>query len=167
MGDSAVDALVHWLGTKGESAMLLQELLRDKSQKVHSIRPQATLADAVAELVRHNIGSLLVCESSGDGFATRLLGIVTERDVLRALAVHGAATGSLSVREVMTSDVLTASPQDSIGDAMGLMTQRRIRHLPVVEGGRLLGMISIGDVVKAQHDQFALENHYLKSYINS
>lgn len=147
--------------------MLLQELLRDKSRKVHSIRPQATLNDAVAELVRYNIGSLLVCESSGDGFATRLVGIVTERDVLRALAVHAERTGSLPVSEVMTRELVTASPQDTIGEIMGLMTDRRIRHLPVLDEGRLVGIISIGDVVKAQHDQFALENHYLKSYINS
>lgn len=147
--------------------MLLQDVLRGKSQKVYSIRPQATLGDAVADLVRYNIGSLLVCESSGDGFATRLIGIVTERDVLRALAVHKGGAGGLRVSEVMTREVITAGPQDTVGEIMGLMTERRIRHLPVTEEGQLLGIISIGDVVKAQHDQFAMENHYLKSYINS
>ena len=95
-----------------------------------------------------------------------MLGIITERDILRACARYRQSLEQLTVAEVMTHDVVTGAPGDSVEDTMGLMTEKRIRHLPVMDGGHLLGIISIGDVVKAQHDQLTMENHYLKNYIH-
>jgi CBS domain-containing protein len=95
-----------------------------------------------------------------------MLGIITERDILRACAAHHAPLAARKVADAMTTDVITASPGDCVEEAMGLLTDRRIRHLPVMDDDQLIGMISIGDVVKAQHDALSMENHYLKSYIH-
>ena len=146
--------------------MTLQEILRVKGTAVHSILPDATLEEVVLKLVKNNCGSLVVCETVEDCHARRLLGIITERDILRACAAHPGKLRELKVSDVMTRDVITATPSDSVADTMGLMTKHRIRHLPIVEHERLEGIISIGDVVKAQHDQLTMENHYLKSYIH-
>jgi CBS domain-containing protein len=105
-----------------------------------------------------------VCESDGE-HDQRLAGIITERDILKACAAGRAPLEVTTVAEVMTRDVLVGSPHDTVEDAMGLMTVNRIRHLPVVEDGQLVGLISIGDVVKSQHDRLTLENHYLKCYL--
>ncbi len=145
--------------------MTLQEILRAKGTAVVTVRAEATLEEVVSILVEHNIGSLVVCEP---GFATRdrrLVGIVTERDILRACARHRRPLAQFLVRDVMTTDVITGALDDSVESAMGTMTEHRIRHLPVVDQGVLRGIISIGDVVKTQHDQLTLENHFLKSYL--
>jgi CBS domain-containing protein len=144
--------------------MTLQDILRAKGTLVHSIGPSASLAQVVHRLIEHNCGSLLVCDQdSCDG--KHLLGIITERDILRACAAHQGELDRVRVSEAMTRDVITGAPNDSVEHTMGLMTENRVRHLPVLENDRLVGIISIGDVVKAQHDQLSLENHYLKSYI--
>ena len=145
--------------------MILREILQFKGTLVHSIDVSDTLEDVVQELVRHNCGSLIVRDVNDP---TRgMVGIITERDILRACAGHKAALSKLHVADAMTANVVVGSPQDTIEDAMGLMTNRRIRHLPVVEDGELLGLVSIGDVVKTQHDRLTMENHYLKSYLHS
>jgi CBS domain-containing protein len=146
--------------------MILADLLREKGSDVKRIDPSATLDDAVQSLVEHNIGSLVVCRQGQSCDEPGLLGIVTERDILRACAVRRGPLDALVVNDYMTTEVITGTPQDEIEEIMGVMTERRIRHLPVLEGGKLLGIISIGDIVKAQHQQMALENHYLKSYIH-
>ena len=145
--------------------MILQEILRKKGSNVHSIGPDASLEDVVQTLVRHNVGSLIVCEHSGCNPPGRMLGIITERDILRAVAGHHGPLTAQKVEVSMTCNVVTAPPTASVEEVMGLLTERRIRHLPVMEDGQLVGMISIGDVVKAQHDELSLENHYLRSYI--
>jgi len=145
--------------------MTLQEILRTKGTAVHTILPDATLEEVVQKLVKHNCGSLVVCKDQ-DCNEGRLVGIITERDILRACAAHRGQLDTIKVSDVMTRDVITGSPSDSVGDTMGLLTANRIRHLPIVEHGRLEGIISIGDVVKAHHDQLTMENHYLKSYIH-
>ena len=148
--------------------MVLLEILRRKGSKVHSIAPTATLDEVVHKLVDNNCGSLVVCEESSDGDgAGTLVGIITERDILRTCATRRESLREVTVREVMSRELLTGTPNDSIEDTMGLMTERRIRHLPILVGGRLAGLISIGDVVKAHHDEVTMENHYLKSYIQS
>jgi CBS domain-containing protein len=145
--------------------MSLQEILQNKGSRVLSISPDATLADVVQKLVKHNCGSLVVCREDD---CTRMLGIITERDILHACADHKIPLEDFRVSEVMTTELATCAPGDSVQEAMGLMTQRRIRHLPVVnDDGRLVGIVSIGDLVKNQHDQLTMENHYLKSYIQS
>jgi CBS domain-containing protein len=142
--------------------MKLADILAHKGHKVHSIRPTASLDEVVQVLVRHNIGSLMVCPEED---CKRVLGIITERDILRACASHRGSLETIEVSDVMTVDIVTGSPSDSVEDTMGLMTEHRIRHLPVVEQDELIGLVSIGDIVKAQHDALTMENHYLKSYL--
>ena len=139
--------------------MKLQEILRVKGTGVHKIGPEASLAEVVQRLVECGCGSLLVCD--GD----RMVGIITERDILRACAAKAAPLEEIQVTVHMTVEVVTGSPGDDVSDIMGLMTSKRIRHLPIMEDAELAGMISIGDVVKAQHAHLSVENHYLKEYI--
>jgi CBS domain-containing protein len=141
--------------------MLVRDILENKGVTVHNCSPEDTLSDVVDLLVRHNIGSLVVT-SGGE-----MVGIITERDILRAVASTGGPLEFVRVHERMTRCPLVAAPGDDVADAMCTMTERRIRHLPVVENGKLVGIISIGDLVKAQHDELCRENHYLKSYIQS
>ena len=141
--------------------MLVQHILAEKGSAVHSCSPGDTLADVADLLVGHNIGSLVVMREK------EMVGIITERDILRACASTRGPLESFRVEDRMTRCPISASPDDEISDVMCLMTERRIRHVPVVENGRLMGIISIGDTVKAQHDELCRENHYLKSYIQS
>jgi CBS domain-containing protein len=141
--------------------MRVREILEIKGDSVHTISPAASLTEVVKKLVDYNCGSLLVCDGE------RIVGIITERDILRACAKLGSALDDVSVASRMSANLVTGTPDDSVEEIMGLMTDRRIRHLPVVEDGQLAGLISIGDVVKAQHQRLSVENHYLKSYIQS
>lgn len=144
--------------------MFLRDILNAKGTVVHTIDAEASLEDVVQTLVRHNCGSLVVFDKSS---SRRMVGIVTERDILRACAAHKAALSQLRVADAMSPNLVVGSPGDSVEDTMGLMTEKRIRHLPVVEDDQLLGLVSIGDVVKMQHDRLTMENHYLKSYLQS
>ena len=139
--------------------MKLRDILAQKGREVYTIGPDATLADVVTELIRHNCGSLVVCE--GD----RMVGIITERDILRSCS-RDTRLDLRTVRSRMTPNPITAAPDSSVDDAMGVMTDNRIRHLPISNENRLVGIISIGDVVKAQHKALRVENHFLKSYIH-
>ena len=141
--------------------MLVHDILSDKGRTVHTCAPGDSLADVVDLLVGHNIGSLVVMQND------EMVGIITERDILRATAATRGPLEFVHVQDRMTRLPVVVSPQDSVADAMCVMTERRIRHLPVVEQGRLVGIVSIGDTVKAQHDELCRENHYLKSYIQS
>jgi CBS domain-containing protein len=139
--------------------MKVQEILQSKGDKVHSISPDESLSAAIAKLVQCNVGSLVVLDGE------QMAGIITERDILRACAACEDAQKKLAVRDHMSAKVITGDPDDQVDDVMGLMTSRRIRHLPILHEGRLVGIISIGDVVKAHHAKLRLENHYLKTYI--
>ncbi len=141
--------------------MILQDILRVKGTDVYSIVPDASLADVVRLLVAHNCGSLVVASSED---STRIVGIITERDILRVCA-SDQPLAETTVASVMTENVITGSLDDSVSDIMGTMTDHRIRHLPVIQDDRLVGIISIGDVVKAKHDHVTAENHHLKNYI--
>lgn len=143
--------------------MNLQDILRQKGSTVYTIRPDASLDDVVQTLVHYNCGSLVVRE--GDA-SSPMLGIITERDILKACAAKRGSLEQIRVREAMTEHVAIGTPTDSVELTMGTMTNRRIRHLPIIENDQLVGMISIGDIVKAQHDSLTLENHYLKTYIH-
>jgi CBS domain-containing protein len=149
--------------------MTLREILHVKGHAVHTIGADATLEAVVQTLVKHNCGSLVVCDHDPRdlerGARGAMLGIITERDILRACAANRGSLAALKVDAVMTRNVATGTPDDSVEDTMGLMTELRIRHLPILEGDRLVGLVSIGDVVKAQHDRLSMENHYLKSYL--
>jgi CBS domain-containing protein len=141
--------------------MRLKEILDQKNSEVRTISSQSTCDDVVTELVRCNIGSLIVRDTL-DG---PILGIITERDVLKAQAANRVPLQQLPVAKFMTSKLITAGPDDDITVAMGLMTTHRIRHLPVIQDSRLHGLVSIGDIVKAQHDELEMENHHMRSYI--
>jgi CBS domain-containing protein len=141
--------------------MLLKDVLETKSKDVRTISSNASADDVVAELVRFNIGSLLVRDSP-DG---PILGIVTERDILRAVAARREPLAQLQVALCMTRELITAQPEDDITVAMGLMTMHRVRHLPVIDGDQFHGIVSIGDLVKAHHDELETENLWMQSYI--
>lgn len=138
--------------------MLLREILRSKGSDVVTIRPEATAHEAMRELVRHNIGALVVFDGT-------LRGIVSERDLLRAGAEDPQGLARARVNDLMTRDVVTARPDAELREVMDTMTERRIRHLPVVEGGELRGIISIGDVVNALRRTTEAENQHLHAYI--
>ena len=141
--------------------MLLKDLLEKKTNDVHTISSKASADDVVTELVRFNIGSLLVRDSPRGP----ILGIITERDILRALAAHGAPLEHLRVGMCMSRDLIVAQPEDDITVAMRLMTMHRVRHVPVIHRGHLHGIVSIGDIVKAHHDELEMENYLMQSYI--
>ena len=141
--------------------MQLREILKSKGSNVLTIEPTASLADVVQKLVENRCGSLVVCEGE------TMVGIISERDILIAVAEVSEPLNAIMVRGRMTSDVIAGSPSDTVSDIMGLMSQKRIRHLPILEDNKLAGVISIGDIVKAQYHQLTMENHYLKNYIQS
>ncbi len=144
--------------------MTLGEILRVKGSTVYTISPDVSLEEATRELIRHNIGALVVCERDLEA-GERLLGIISERDVARACASGRGSLATIRVAEVMTAELHTGSPQDTVEATMGLMTKSRVRHLPILSGGRLVGIVSIGDVVKSQIEQLAVENQFMKHYI--
>jgi len=142
--------------------MKLRDILRVKGHHVYTVRPDQTVQDAVKILMQHRVGALLVEDAE-----RRAVGIITERDVLRECVDRAAELSHVPVREAMTRDLIIGVPDDEIGYTMGIMTQNRIRHLPVMDGDHVAGMISIGDVVKATLDETEYENRYLKEYIQS
>ena len=141
--------------------MKVKEILHRKGDAVATVDPSETVATAVALLAEHGVGALV---ASTDG--THIDGIVSERDVVRAIDTGGAAILDDTVSTVMTAEVHTCDPDDHIDELMRVMTDQRIRHLPVVEGGRLTGIISIGDVVKRRMDELENENRNLTDYIS-
>jgi len=144
--------------------MTLYEILKAKGSTVFTIHPQATLDEVANELVRRNVGCLVVCDRDLEG-GERIVGVVSERDILRFVASSKEPLSARAVSSIMTTGVITGSPQDSVEATMGLMTTHRIRHLPVLSEGRLVGIVSIGDIVKFQHDRLALENQFMKDYL--
>lgn len=140
----------------------MQSIIGSKGIEVATVRQSATLTEALAMLADHGIGALVV---SGDGQAIE--GIVSERDIVRAAARSGADSLHASVGSVMSTDVITCALGDGVDRLMELMTERRIRHLPVVDdAGRLAGIVSIGDVVKARLAELEQENQALSQYIS-
>jgi len=140
--------------------MNVETILDTKGRAVATIRPEDTVGAAVEALVSGNIGALVASE---DG--EHVDGIVSERDIVHALARHGDALLALTVAEVMTRSVVTCDPTESVAELMAEMTNRRIRHLPVVENGLLCGIVSIGDVVKNRLDEIEYEARSLRSFI--
>ena len=142
--------------------MNVQSIIGTKGSTVATIRQVATLDEAVKQLGEHGIGALVV---SGDGRAIE--GIVSERDIVRAASRVGAAALESTVGSVMSTNVITCSANDGVDRLMELMTERRIRHLPVVDAeGHLAGIVSIGDVVKARLAELEFENEALNQYIS-
>jgi CBS domain-containing protein len=141
--------------------MNVQSIIGGKSPVVATITQTATLRQAIDQLTERRIGALVV---SGDGRAIE--GIISERDIVRAASTSGPTALDGSVGSVMSTDVVTCSANDGVDRLMALMTERRIRHLPVVdERGQLAGIVSIGDVVKARLSELEQENHALSEYL--
>jgi CBS domain-containing protein len=142
--------------------MNVETILRTKGRDVATIRSDATVADCVRELRHRGVGALVV---SADG--KHLDGIISERDIVHALADRGSALLTLRIDALMTRKVQTCAPDDTVGDLMERMTERRIRHLPVVEDGILCGLVSIGDLVKNRLEEVVSEADSLRSFIAS
>ena len=144
--------------------MRLQDILAVKGTTVFTTSPDVSLAEVVRQMVEHNIGSMLVCRRDLN-LGERLVGIVTERDMLRCFAAGQCDLKQIKVADVMTTKLITAKPTDSVADLMGVMTTHRIRHVPIMSGEHLVGMVSIGDLLKAQHDHLVAENQFMRDYI--
>ena len=140
--------------------MFVSDILAQKGGLVFTVTPGTSIAQLSQQLSTRRIGSVLVLDGEGS-----VAGIVSERDLVRALASHGAKAKELEARQVMTRDVVTCDPDDSIDQVMQTMTQGRFRHLPVVRHGELLGLVSIGDVVKTRLEETKHETEALKAYI--
>jgi CBS domain-containing protein len=141
--------------------MRIADVLRSKGTKVETVEPTATVAELIERLSTHNVGALPVVD------AGNLIGIVSERDVVRSLHSGGAGLLDARVADIMTAGVTTCAPSDFVADLARVMTAGRFRHLPVVEDGKLVGIVSIGDLVKARIDLLESEKEQLQSYIAS
>ena len=137
------------------------ELLDEKGREVIRIASDATVFDAVKLMVERNVGALLVTD------ADEITGIFTERDYLRRIAVEGRRSRDTLVRDVMSAPVVVITPETSVEESMAMMSERRIRHLPVVDDGGVAGMISIGDLVRHQSRQQTFQIQYLTDYITA
>jgi CBS domain-containing protein len=138
----------------------LSEILDEKGTEVLQIEADASVFEAVKRMVEANVGSLVT--EGGE-----ITGIVTERDYLRRVARERRTDKEASVREIMSSPLIVVTPQTTIDECMALMTDRRIRHLPVVDGGEVVGVVSIGDVVKFKSNRQSFEIQYLTDYITT
>ncbi len=141
--------------------MNLAAVLKEKGSEVLTIVAGDRVADAVDKLAQHRIGALVVVDGG------RIAGIISERDVIYCLRSHGAEVLDWPVSRVMTAPAITAEPSTPVLSALALMTERRIRHLPVAEDGRLIGIVSIGDLVKFRMDRIEAEAEAMRSYIQS
>jgi CBS domain-containing protein len=143
------------------SMKTLKQLLAAKGREVYSIGPNAKVIEALQLMAQKDIGALVVMD------AGRIVGMISERDYARKVTLHGKSSEDVPVRDIMTAEVITVDPARTVEECMGLVTQRRIRHLPVCEEGRLIGLVSIGDLVKdviADQEQTIKQ---LESYIHS
>ena len=137
----------------------VSSIIAVKGSDVHSVGPEASVYEAIERMVRHNVGCVLVREGS------RILGNFTERDHLRRVTLEDHDAKRTRVREVMTSRLASVAPDRSVEECMAIMTEMRIRHLPVMDGDRLVGLISIGDLVKHVSKERAVEIRHLTDYI--
>jgi CBS domain-containing protein len=153
-------SLAHGIG-EGGAMNQLSEILDEKGHEVLRIEADASVSEAVKRMVEANVGSLLVTE--GD----EITGIVTERDYLRRVALEGRTDKETAVREIVSSPLIVVTPQTTVDECMALMTDRRIRHVPVVDGGKVVGIVSIGDVVKFKSKRQSFEIQFLHDYISA
>jgi len=142
--------------------MILAELMRGKSNDVIKIKANDCIADAATALTEYKIGALLVEDQSGN-----IVGILSERDIVGGMGPHGADLHDVSVSELMTADLIKCAPDDTVLEAMAMMTDRRIRHLPVYDGDEFIGFVSIGDLVKCRISEVQAEAEAMRQYISS
>ena len=141
--------------------MKVKDILQEKGADVTTIGADKTVFEAIKSLVEKNIGSLLVLDEK-----SAIVGIITERDILKECNQRYESLMQTKVKDVMTKNLIVASPEDDIDYVENIMTENRVRHLPVMSGQKLVGLISIGDVVKVQRGECRVENRYLKDYIS-
>ncbi|AVM75859.1 CBS domain-containing protein [Magnetospirillum gryphiswaldense] len=137
--------------------MSVEAILKTKGSNVFTIRPEHSVADAAALMSAKKVGVAVVCDAKGT-----VVGVVSERDIVSGITQFGKGVVDMPVRNIMTSPVLTCGPGDSVKRIMEIMTERRIRHLPVVDGGDLLGMVSIGDAVNFRLREAQMETAVLR-----
>lgn len=142
--------------------MKLAELIKGRHKDIIKIGANGTIAEAANTIASNRIGALLV-----EGPGGEIAGILSERDIVRGMSQHGADLHDVKVSELMTADLIRCSPDDSVNEAMAMMTDRRIRHLPVFDDDALVGFISIGDLVKCRMMEVQSEAEALRQYINS
>lgn len=142
--------------------MHVARILDTKGEDVFALAPEATVSEALNALAEHDIGALLVREPDG-----RVCGIISERDIVRTLSHEGAGCLGAQVRALMSSELVHCGPNDTIDTVMAVMTEQRVRHLPVMQDDRLLGMISIGDVVKHRMEEVQREAAAMREYISA
>jgi CBS domain-containing protein len=142
--------------------MNIKNILAHKGADVFSVGPGEDVTVVSRALAQHRIGAALVRDQAGG-----VLGIISERDIVRAVARDGAAALSHTARELMTADLVTVTPQTSIAECLEMMTEHRCRHLPVMEDGRLAGMVSIGDLVKARIAEAEQEAEHLRAFVTA
>lgn len=140
--------------------MFLEQILKEKGAEVYAVAESATLRECAELLETRRVGAMVILNEAGG-----LIGVISERDIVRNIARIGASALQCTVGEVMTRKVVTAKPRDTVESAMSRMTDRRIRHLPVVEGGRMIGVVSIGDLVKWRLAEAHAEVEAIRSYI--
>ncbi|WP_119458969.1 CBS domain-containing protein [Rhodospirillaceae bacterium SYSU D60014] len=140
--------------------MYVQSILDRKGAEIVTTRPEETIAATARLLSEHRIGAVLVLDGSG-----HVAGVISERDIVSGMAKHGAGVAAMTVADLMTRDVLLCRPTDTIEEITAIMTARRVRHLPVLEDDQLVGIVSIGDVVKQRLDETALEVDSLRQYV--
>jgi CBS domain-containing protein len=140
--------------------MRIADVLRNKGSAVATISPDTSVTELLAGMAERNIGAMVVVGSDG------VMGIVSERDVVRRLNERGAELLDLPVSEIMTTMVVTCKPSDAINDLTTLMTENRVRHVPVIDNGQLAGIVSIGDVVKTRMEELQSEQEQLQTYIS-
>jgi CBS domain-containing protein len=140
---------------------IVRQLLDRKGRVIFSVEPEAPVLEAIRAMAAHHVGALLVMQ------AGELAGIVSERDYARKVILMGRSSADTPVRDIMSSPVLTVSLDDTVQRCMQLMTDKRVRHLPVIEGGAVVGMVSIGDLVKAVIAEQQQQIEQLESYIHS
>jgi CBS domain-containing protein len=140
--------------------MYVATILKEKGSDVVTTEPDRTIAETAQLLDRRKIGAVLVLGADGS-----VAGVLSERDVVRGIARHGERALAMAVRELMTRELVVCEPKDTVQDVMALMTHRRIRHVPVMEDGRLVGIVSIGDVVKGRLGDFEMEAESLRAYV--
>jgi CBS domain-containing protein len=138
----------------------IADLLRHKGSEVATVPPGISVAGLLEDLARHNVGAMVVCDEAG-----AVVGIVSERDVVRRLDERGAELLHAPVSDIMTTSVVTCEPGENVDSLAATMTERRIRHMPVVTDGRLVGIVSIGDVVRSRIEQLESDREQLESYI--
>src|ERR1700739_2641836 len=141
--------------------MTIETILRQKGTDVATIEPEASIRRAADWLSVKNIGALVVTKESA------VLGLISEREIVHAFSRYGETAGSMPVKEIMQYGVTTVSPDESVNRVMNLMTHHRVRHMPVLRGGKLAGIVSIGDVVKHRLEELELETNVLRDVYNA